>query len=80
MIEQQTVVTDPKSGKSCAPTQFITTTFRPELIAAGHQFYGVSYANKASSIKRITQLEAHRLVAEHTSRARQHAQAGDGGA
>ena len=72
IIERQSAEKD-ESGKPRRPTQFITTTFRPELIRAGQQFYGVSHANKASTIRRITMAEAHRIIAEGQSRARQHA-------
>jgi hypothetical protein len=34
MIERQSMDVD-ESGKDRTPTQFITTTFRPELIRAG---------------------------------------------
>ena len=54
------------------PRRFITTTFRPELIHTGDKFYGVTHRNKASTIRSITQAEAHRIIAEDTSRARQH--------
>ena len=73
MIERQSAVVDEKTGQPRAPTQFITTTFRPELITAGQQFYGVSHVNKASTIRSITMKEAHRIIAEAGNRARQHA-------
>ena len=72
MIERQSALTD-EHGKPRRPTQFITTTFRPELIKAGQQFYGVSHANKASTIRRITMAEAQRIIAEGQSRTKQHA-------
>ena len=46
MIERQAAVVD-EHGQPRTPTQFITTTFRPELIHAGQRFYGVPQANKA---------------------------------
>lgn len=33
-----------------APAQFITTTFRPELVAVSHKCYGIALQNKASNI------------------------------
>ena len=53
MIERQASPVD-EHGNPRRPTQFITTTFRPELIAAGNQFYGVSHVNKASTIRKIS--------------------------
>lgn len=72
MIERQASPVD-EHGNTRRPTQFITTTFRPELIAAGNQFYGVSHVNKASTIRKISMAEAHRIITEGQSRARQHA-------
>ena len=34
--------------------QFITTTFRPELLESGDKFYGVTYRNKVSHVNTIT--------------------------
>jgi len=33
-----------------APAQFITTTFRPELVEVSHKCYGIALQNKVSSI------------------------------
>ena len=55
--------------------QFITTTFRPELIHSGDQFYGVTHRNKSSTIRTIDKTEAMRIITEDQSRARQHAEA-----
>lgn len=38
--------------------QFITTTFRPELVQQGDKFYGVTYGNKVSHINCVTKEEA----------------------
>lgn len=43
-------------------TQFITTTFRPEMVAVAGKFYGVSFQNKASKVTEITQQEAKQLI------------------
>lgn len=44
--------------KAAVKTQFITTTFRPELLQHANQFYGVSYENMQSCIKIIQRDEA----------------------
>ena len=38
--------------------QFITTTFRPELLANADQFYGVTFQGKVSRIHEITKENA----------------------
>ena len=60
------------AGEERKPTQFITTTFRPELIRSAEQCYGVTHARKASTIRSIEPDEALRVIAEDTSRQRQH--------
>ena len=43
--------------------QFITTTFRPEMLETADKFYGVLFNNqKVSSIQSITQQHAHDFV------------------
>ena len=43
--------------------QFITTTFRPEMLVTADKFYGVLFNNqKVSSIKVITREEAQEFV------------------
>jgi structural maintenance of chromosome 3 (chondroitin sulfate proteoglycan 6) len=43
--------------------QFITTTFRPEMLTNASKFYGVLFNNqKVSSIRVITQDEAQQFV------------------
>jgi structural maintenance of chromosome 3 (chondroitin sulfate proteoglycan 6) len=43
--------------------QFITTTFRPEMLVRSNQFYGVLFNNqKVSSIRSITREEAREFV------------------
>ncbi|XP_076824516.1 structural maintenance of chromosomes protein 3-like [Clavelina lepadiformis] len=42
--------------------QFITTTFRPELLEAADKFYGVVYRNKVSMVRTITIDEAREFV------------------
>ena len=72
MIARQCATLD-AAGKPRTPTQFITTTFRPELITAGQHWYGVTHRKKVSSLRLISEAEAHRIVAEDQSRAKQHA-------
>lgn len=75
MIQRQAAEVD-ADGNERSPTQFITTTFRPELIRAAAKCYGVTHTRKASTIKPISTEEALRLVAEDQSRLRQHAGVG----
>ena len=71
IIEQQAAEVDDK-GEERTPTQFVTTTFRPELIKAADKCYGVTHVRKASTIKNIDQAEAQRIIAEDQNRQRQH--------
>uniref|UniRef100_F1KR06 Structural maintenance of chromosomes protein n=1 Tax=Ascaris suum TaxID=6253 RepID=F1KR06_ASCSU len=43
-------------------SQFITTTFRPELIASADKCYGVSFRNKESRIEAVTREQAYGFV------------------
>jgi len=43
-------------------TQFITTTFRSEMIATADKFYGVVFKNKVSKINVITRDEAKQII------------------
>ena len=43
--------------------QFITTTFRPEMLAEANKFYGVLFdARKVSTIRTIEQKDAQEFV------------------
>ena len=42
--------------------QFITTTFRPELLVHADKFYGVTFSNKVSKIQLITRMDAQQFV------------------
>lgn len=45
------------------PAQFITTTFRPEMLVTADKFYGVLFNNqKVSSIRSIKREEAMEFV------------------
>lgn len=50
-----------------AQTQFITTTFRPELVKAAHQIYGVFHKNRVSNVKVISREEAVRFIEQDQS-------------
>ena len=43
LIQKQVSSTD-------APAQFITTTFRPELVTVAHKCFGIALQNKVSNI------------------------------
>lgn len=42
--------------------QFITTTFRPELLESAEKFYGVQFKNKVSHILSISKNDAKDFV------------------
>jgi len=42
--------------------QFITTTFRPELLANSDKFYGVTFSHKVSKINSISKADALTFV------------------
>jgi structural maintenance of chromosome 3 (chondroitin sulfate proteoglycan 6) len=45
------------------PTQFITSTFRPEIVAISKNCYGISHQNKVSSIHPMQKNDALRFIA-----------------
>ncbi|XP_070151375.1 structural maintenance of chromosomes protein 3 [Polyergus mexicanus] len=47
--------------------QFITTTFRPELLHHANKFYGVKFRNKVSHVECVTQEEAADFVEDDTT-------------
>lgn len=47
--------------------QFITTTFRPELLEHAHKFYGVKFRNKVSHVDCVTREEAYDFVEDDTT-------------
>ena len=73
MIERQAADWVDENGDERPGTQFITTTFRPELIHTGDKFYGVTHRGKASTIKKIDKNEALRIITEDQNRLAQHA-------
>jgi structural maintenance of chromosome 3 (chondroitin sulfate proteoglycan 6) len=44
------------------PAQFITTTFRPEMVSVAHRHYGIALVNKTSSIYPLTKKDAENFV------------------
>ena len=54
------------------PPQFVTTTFRPELIKCADKCYGVTHARKVSTVRAIAPQEALRIIAEDQNRQKQH--------
>ncbi|XP_022671008.1 structural maintenance of chromosomes protein 3-like [Varroa destructor] len=51
----------------CSDAQFITTTFRPELLVNADKFYGVKFRNKVSHIECVTRDEARDFVEDDTT-------------
>lgn len=47
--------------------QFITTTFRPELLEHANKFYGVKFRNKVSHVDCVTREEARDFVEDDTT-------------
>merc|ERR1712080_60932 len=47
---------------SSSKAQFITTTFRPELLESAENFYGVQFKNKVSHVLFITKEQAKDFV------------------
>lgn len=45
------------------PTQFIVSTFRPEIVAVANKCYGISHQNKVSSIHHLSKKDALHFVA-----------------
>ena len=47
--------------------QFITTTFRPELLEHANKFYGVTFRNKVSHVECVSREEAYDFVEDDTT-------------
>ena len=47
--------------------QFITTTFRPELLEVADKCYGVRFRNKVSYIDAVTKEEARDFIEHETA-------------
>jgi structural maintenance of chromosome 3 (chondroitin sulfate proteoglycan 6) len=52
-----------QANNADSPTQFITSTFRPELVAIAKNCYGISHQNKVSSIHHMTKTDALNFIA-----------------
>ena len=50
---------DTNTSQIISPTQFITTTFRPELVAVANQCYGIALQNKVSNIYPLDKVSIH---------------------
>ena len=48
----------------CSSAQFITTTFRPELLEHANKFYGVVFQNKMSKVSIIDREEAREIISQ----------------
>lgn len=53
--------------ESCKDAQFITTTFRPELLEHANQYYGVMFRNKVSHIECVDHTAALDFVEDDTT-------------
>jgi len=51
----------------CQDAQFITTTFRPELLEHANKFYGVKFRNKVSHVDCVKYEEAQDFVEDDTT-------------
>lgn len=47
--------------------QFITTTFRPELLESADKFYGVKFSNKVSQVYSVSKEAAKEFIEEETA-------------
>jgi structural maintenance of chromosome 3 (chondroitin sulfate proteoglycan 6) len=45
------------------PTQFIVSTFRPELVAKAERWFGISHQNKVSSLHPLSRKDALHFIA-----------------
>lgn len=54
------------NARAAPPAQFITTTFRPELLKHADSFFGVSFAGRISRVDQITAEQAMQFI-EHSS-------------
>lgn len=52
-----------QASNADSPTQFITSTFRPELVAIAKNCYGISHQNKVSSIHHMSKNDALKFIA-----------------
>ena len=53
-----------ENARVAPPAQFITTTFRPEMLKHANSFFGVSFAGRVSRVDQITPEQALQFI-EH---------------
>jgi structural maintenance of chromosome 3 (chondroitin sulfate proteoglycan 6) len=46
------------------PTQFITSTFRPEMVNVADKHYGITHQNKVSEVKVLTKEDSLDVIAD----------------
>ena len=51
-------------GQLSHNAQFISTTFRPEMLESGDKFFGVLYKGKVSDVQAIPKSQAEEFVAD----------------
>lgn len=49
---------------TCLSLQFITSTFRPELVSVADKFYGIGYQHKISSVYAMTKQESLDFISD----------------
>lgn len=60
MLAQQT-------ADEAQPSQFIVTTFHPQIIQQADKVYGVSHTNRISRIEVVTQVRLHTRAGSHAA-------------
>lgn len=50
--------------RQSAVTQFVTTTFKPELVSHADKFFGISFAHRSSKIREISRANALAIIEE----------------
>lgn len=53
-----------QSSNAENPTQFICSTFRPEIVAVSNRCYGISHQNKISNVHLLTKKDALKFIAD----------------
>lgn len=61
LIKRQATPSDPNDPRES--TQFICSTFRPELVAAANRCFGISHQNKVSSLHPLSKNDALHFIA-----------------
>ena len=63
LIKKQATPSSSDSDEPKESTQFICSTFRPELVAASNRCFGISHQNKVSSLHLLTKNDALHFIA-----------------